>query len=323
MDTQRTSPWLHVLAVFTVAATLVLITLGSLVTTYRVAMADPIWPTTPWHLFTVSWQQADPGYLLEHAHRLAGYIVGILSIGLAVACWSVAARRRLRWLGVAALAGVSIQGLLGGFRVRLNEWLGTDLAVVHGSFAAIVLSLLAIIAATTSRRWDESHRADDLDRARHIWRLAFGLVVCIFVQIAFGAMVRHTYSSLAQRAHLAFAFVVTTATVWLVFAVMHEANTGVLRPLSCVLAAVVGLQILVGVEAWMIRYSAASTARQIGTRTIHVLLGQLALASAVVLASFARRRLGTPDAAAPDASDSLSPGETMLVAATRGSEVRE
>ena len=45
----------------------------------------------------------------------------------------------LRLLGTAALIAVMIQGLLGGFRVKLNDLVGTDLAAVHGIFAQVVL----------------------------------------------------------------------------------------------------------------------------------------------------------------------------------------
>ncbi|HEV2947246.1 MAG TPA: hypothetical protein VGX70_07710, partial [Gemmataceae bacterium] len=70
------SPWLHRWAVLTVCATFILLLLGAVVTTFRVGMADPIWPTYPWHLLLVSWDEPRPGFLIEHSHRLAGYVVG-------------------------------------------------------------------------------------------------------------------------------------------------------------------------------------------------------------------------------------------------------
>ena len=63
--------WLHGWAILTVTATAVLLALGSLVTTFRVGMADPVWPTTPWFLFFASWTEPKPGFIIEHAHRLA------------------------------------------------------------------------------------------------------------------------------------------------------------------------------------------------------------------------------------------------------------
>src|SRR5713226_9137275 len=116
--------WLHRLAVLTVCATVALLALGAVVTTLKVCMADSIWPTYPWHLMLISWQEPRAGFLIEHTHRLAGYFVGCCVMLLAVGLWRLETRRWLRWLGVVALAGVIVQGLLGGFRVRLNALLG-------------------------------------------------------------------------------------------------------------------------------------------------------------------------------------------------------
>src|SRR3954464_6791007 len=126
------SRWLHRWAVLTVCATFCLLLLGAVVTTFRVGMADPVWPTYPWHLLLISYDEPSAGFLIEHTHRLAGYLVGCCVIVLAV--WLTVSSRRgwLTGLGWAALLCVIAQGLLGGFRVRLNVLFGTALAAVHG-----------------------------------------------------------------------------------------------------------------------------------------------------------------------------------------------
>src|SRR5437588_781130 len=136
-DLLPTPRWLHRWAVGTVCATVVLLSLGAVVTTFRVGMADPIWPTYPWHLLLISYQEPRPGFIIEHTHRLAGYVVGCCVIVLAMGLWRYHARRWLGWLGMAGLAAVIVQGLLGGFRVLLNALVGTDLALVHGLFAQL------------------------------------------------------------------------------------------------------------------------------------------------------------------------------------------
>src|SRR5579872_725127 len=93
-------------ALLTVAATVVLLALGSVVTTFRVGMADPVWPTYPWHLLLISWDEPSPGFLIEHTHRLAGYVVGCCVIVLALGLWRTATPRWLAGLGAAALAAV-------------------------------------------------------------------------------------------------------------------------------------------------------------------------------------------------------------------------
>src|SRR4051794_14960867 len=60
--------WLHVWAIATVLVTLVLLVLGQFVTSFKVGMSDPIWPTEPWYLFVVGWQEPNRGYLIEHSH---------------------------------------------------------------------------------------------------------------------------------------------------------------------------------------------------------------------------------------------------------------
>src|SRR5947208_1479009 len=124
-DIRPAPRWLHAWAVLTVLATAFLLAAGGMVTTFRVGMADPVWPTTPWYLFFIDWREPSRGFLIEHSHRLAGYVVGCCSIVLAVGLWASRARAGLKWLGLAGLLGVSAQGVLGGFRVRLNELAGT------------------------------------------------------------------------------------------------------------------------------------------------------------------------------------------------------
>src|SRR5262245_42210176 len=113
----------------TVCATFALLFLGSIVTTFRVGMADPIWPTAPWHLLIIDWQEPSAGFLIEHSHRLAGYIVGCCTIVLVL---SLLLNASLAWVsdagqseregvqgsgGLALMSGVAllaviIQGLL-------------------------------------------------------------------------------------------------------------------------------------------------------------------------------------------------------------------
>src|SRR3972149_1160838 len=110
-------PWLHWFAVATAAATLPLVFVGALVTSYDVGMAVPDWPTTfGYNMFTYPWLEAAWGVFVEHSHRLLGSLVGLMTVVLAVWLWAVDARRWLRWLGVAAVAAVIGQGVLGGLR---------------------------------------------------------------------------------------------------------------------------------------------------------------------------------------------------------------
>jgi cytochrome c oxidase assembly protein subunit 15 len=291
------SRWLHRWAVWTACATFALLGLGTVVTTFQVGMADPIWPTYPWHLLLISWQEPRPGFLVEHAHRAAGYFVGCCVIVLNLMLGRVEPRLWVRWLGAATLLGVVLQGLLGGFRVRLHEWVGADLALIHGCFAQIVFAMTVGLAVVTSPRWlaetsasSDSAPDDRSPESPTASARAAALTVAglLYLQIIFGAILRHTYSAWGQRGHLLVAFVVVTAVAWLVRETLADTPTA--RG-AWLLAALVSVQLLLGVEAWMVKYLAvASPPQQAAIRTLHVLVGFLVFAAAVRVCLLAHRR---------------------------------
>jgi heme A synthase len=280
---------LHAWAVLTVAATVVLLALGSVVTTFRVGMADPVWPTYPWHLLLIDWNEPSAGFIIEHTHRLAGYVVGCLFIVLAVATCTVRTNRKLGWLGVAALGCVIVQGLLGGFRVKLNALVGTDLAIVHGVFAQVVFCLVVAIAVVTSPRWAPQDFGVPRSCARQGVRLSVLLTVFAFGQLVWGALLRQTMSPLAQRGHLLTAFAVVAMFAWLAKTVLGNSHLRRLlgRPILF-LAGLLLLQLMLGVEAFLNRFTQATLPELVPTtpglavvRTLHVLVGSWILATAV------------------------------------------
>ena len=281
--------WLHAWAVLTACATVGLLALGAIVTTFQVGMADPIWPTVPWHLMLIDWREPNPGFVIEHIHRLAGYIIGCCVIVLAVGLWFSARRSWLKWLGMAALAGVIAQGMLGGFRVVLHAMLGTNLAVIHGCFAQIVFSLFVSLAVITSARFSaESLPTEDASRLRR-WSLALTFVV--FLQLIWGALVRHTNGALAQRLHFLTAFAVVAVSVWLTHLVLASpAARASLGRTMILLGVLLVLQILLGVESWLAKFAGVvlpelhrPTIAQAATRVAHVLVGSFILATSVAL----------------------------------------
>jgi cytochrome c oxidase assembly protein subunit 15 len=306
VEVQAPPRWLHRWALLTVCATFVLLLLGAVVTTFRVGMADPIWPTYPWHLLLVSWEEPSPGFLIEHSHRLAGYVVGCCVIVLTVGLWLVEPRRWLRWLGTAALLGVIFQGLLGGFRVKLNALVGTDLATIHGCFAQLVFGLLVSLVVLTSRTWFAPGSGMGVIPAG-VRRWSIYVLGLIYVQIVLGAILRHTYTGVAQRGHLLLAFVVVAATIWLL-KITLENDTGDthLTAAALWLAGLVGLQIVLGVESYIRRFAAGVPPElqqlsmgQAVIRTAHVLVGSLVLGASVVVAMRAHRQLATAVRRAP------------------------
>src|SRR6478752_7122020 len=101
------NPWLHRFAVFTAAATLVLICVGGIVTSKGVGLAVPDWPNTfGYNMFLFPISKWVGGVFYEHTHRLLASAVGFLTTILAVWLWLKEDRRWLRWLGVLAWLAV-------------------------------------------------------------------------------------------------------------------------------------------------------------------------------------------------------------------------
>src|SRR5689334_101945 len=119
-----------------VAATFVLIVAGGNVTSKGAGMAVPDWPTSFGSFNPSGWTSnmhgLIPGVRDEHFHRLLGATVGVLVIALTVWVCVRDSRRPVRYLVLAALAMVCIQGVMGGKRVTENS---LTLAVIHGCFA--------------------------------------------------------------------------------------------------------------------------------------------------------------------------------------------
>ena len=349
------------LALATVMAAGGLLTLGWLTTSFRAGMADPVWPTEPWYLMVNGqvWQESKAGFLLEHTHRLAGFVVGGLTTLLAVAAWAADRRPATRWFGLVAVAAlvvvygqfhremgvawkgrqagigsdvwpagsgfltllaaglvlvaatvtegsgqwvrrlasvglvaVMVQGLLGGYRVYLDQLAGVELAVVHGTFGQVVFCLLLATWVVT-RPLTPGRELPHAERRRLGW-LALALPGLVFVQLVWGVLVRHHGTPLGQRLHLLTAFAVAGWCVWLATRILATpVGRRHLGGAAYHLLGLVALQVTLGVEAWMGKFAATGaqaatppmirevTLYSAGIRTTHALIGAGLLASAV------------------------------------------
>lgn len=93
--------WLRIWAIASVLLAVLLLAFGGFVTSFRAGMADPVWPTEPWYL--ANNYKADLGYLIEHTHRILGFLVGAAVSVLAIAVWWGEPDKRLKWAGFAAI----------------------------------------------------------------------------------------------------------------------------------------------------------------------------------------------------------------------------
>jgi cytochrome c oxidase assembly protein subunit 15 len=290
---------LHGWAVLTVIAAGCAMAVGSVVTTFKYGMTDRVWPTTPWHLFIINWTEPSTGYLIEHTHRLAAYSAGFCFTVFAVAAFLVRTGRNLVWLGMAALAGVIAQGVLGGARVLFDAASGPQLALIHGVVAQVVFSVAVAMALYSSPRLQRLAPLNGVD-SRRAFRLSLLVALLALCQIIWGAMLRHTLSPLSQRGHLLTAFVVVAAIAWLAKTVLCSAVLrGLLSWPAWLLIGLVTVQLLLGVETFLYRFTAATvpdavplTIGQAAMRSLHLLISSWILAAAVsgvVLAMLARR----------------------------------
>src|SRR5438132_14119182 len=152
------SRWLNRFVWFTAVATLFLICSGGMVTSKGVGLAVPDWPTTfGYNMFLFPFSKWVGGILFEHTHRLIASAVGFLTIILAIWLWSSESRRWVRNLGLIALAGVILPGILGALRVTD---LKDDIGIFHAFVAQAFLALLVLIALVTTNFWRSLGKID-------------------------------------------------------------------------------------------------------------------------------------------------------------------
>ena len=305
------SPWLHRIALLTAGATFLLIVIGGIVTSTESGLAVPDWPNTfGYNMFLYPLSEMVGGILYEHSHRLMGSIVGLLTITLFIMLILKDSRRWIKWLGLAALVGVSVQGVLGGLRVTE---LNLNFAIVHACLAQAFFALLCGICWFTSRDWIEnqnlSERIGDDVSAKKLRRLSLITTCLIYIQLVFGAVLRHTGHRL--DAHLLFAFLVTLHIFLLVrrFFSMGEETQRIGQSLPLLLLGLLAVQLMLGTGAYITKLTALSeTASALLTNIVtiaHVAVGALMLVSSFVITLKIYRFTDTTISIETPASNSL------------------
>lgn len=193
--THQRSRFVHLFAVVTAAATLFLIFMGALVKSHEAGLSVPDWPNTYgqfMYSFPVDLWRANIFY--EHTHRLFASFVGFLILVQAFMLWRIEPRKWVKRLGWLALAAVIAQGVLGGLTVifLLPTWISTS----HASLAQITLCLATAIALVTSRNWDDELSTIN-ESGSSLRTLSKYTVAAIFLQLVFGALMRHEEAGLA------------------------------------------------------------------------------------------------------------------------------
>ncbi len=324
--------WLHFYLKFVVAASLLLIVAGGLVTSTGSGLAVPDWPNTyGWFMFAFPLSKMVGGIFYEHGHRLIASTVGLLTIGLAVWTARIEPRRWVRRLGWTALAAVVAQGLLGG--VTVLYFLPAPISISHAGLAQLFFALVVSLALFTSPGWRAGRAVSGAPDDDALARLALATPAVIYGQILLGATMRHTGAGLAipdfplafghlvppewnagiavHFAHrvgaLAVAALVTATAGHLLF--RHRERRELAAP-ALLLAALVAVQ--VGLGAWTVL-----SGRQVAVNTAHVAVGAVTFATSIVLALRVHR------SRFPDASGGLRHASNAAVEPIgSGSEAR-
>ena len=273
------------MACLTAGATFLLIVIGGIVTSTESGLAVPDWPTTfGYNMFLYPLSEMVGGILYEHSHRLMGSLVGLLTVGLFVFLLVKDSRKWLKWLGLAALVAVIVQGFLGGLRVtQINR----NFAIVHACLAQAFFALICGIAWFTSRDWDQGFGEPLVEASQKLRRLSLITTCLIYVQLIFGAILRHTGSRL--DAHLLFAFLVALHIFLLARRLLsvdgEPQRIGQLMPM--LLLGLLAIQLMLGTGAFFAKLTAFgetfATALTVTITTAHVAVGALMLVSSFVL----------------------------------------
>ncbi len=171
--------------------TLALVLLGSIVHATESSLACPDWPTC----FGTMMPEMTGGVFWEHLHRLwAGALLVLFPVAVVLTRRSHPERRELFRLGLAGIALLFFQALLGGLTViyRLPDAISTS----HLAMALIFLALVTVMLVRTAPRVPDRQAMPRAER-RLAWRLGCWITGLVFVQSLVGAVVRHTDAGMA------------------------------------------------------------------------------------------------------------------------------
>jgi len=185
----------HRLAKTLVVATLVLVAWGGTVTSTNSGLAcGDHWPACFEVVRAEAGEDVRPtlmprmegGVLIEHGHRALASTIGLGAIVLLALVLRQRPRDRgLRRAAVAALTLVVVQGLLGALTVRMR--LPGAVTILHLGFSMTFLGSLVLLV------FRSRPGLVPLPSPARTVRRATGLAaVLVFVQLLFGALVRHT-----------------------------------------------------------------------------------------------------------------------------------
>lgn len=262
----------------TAAAAFFLLVAGGMVTSTGSGLAVPDWP--------LSYGTLNPpmigGIFFEHGHRLVAGAVSLLTFALAALSRRAGVPAAARLCASWAAGLIVVQALLGGLTVILR--LPPAVSMSHACLGQGVFCL--ILAAAASAR-PAGLAADSV--SRRVFAFAAAGFAAAYLQLAFGALVRHTGRGLPV--HFFWAFGVLACAALASYEALRRGATRLRGP-ALALACVLPLQIALGLFAYRLRTDPTLSVafREAAMwRTAHLAGGALTLASFLILSLRARR----------------------------------
>ncbi len=211
---------------------------------------------------------------------------GLFTIILAVWTWRTDRRRWLRYLMLAAVLMVIVQGILGGITVLY--YLPPLVSSAHAALAQTFFCTAVAVALFTGRRWIEEVPEVQMDTRRpSLFTLTLLSIFVLYVQLFLGAMFRH--HGMSWWPHVVHAAVVAVVLTWTAIRALtvYSKIEEVRRP-AVTLVALMVTQLCLGFLAFLTRVAWGRDAVQpelpmVLSTVAHVAVGALLLATAVVL----------------------------------------
>lgn len=245
-------------------------------------MAFADWPSSDGHnMLLYPWLRSSGDKFLEHGHRLAGMLIGIVS--LVFTAWAFIADGRvvLRRYAVLVLLGVIAQGALGGLRVWMNK---EEMAFVHGNFAAWVFIAMCLTVLAAGN--DRAEIADGERPAGGLLIAAGVSFLTVFVQYILGGRLRHFGSSDAWLVHPWFALAVVMSVLTVHFLAGRQ-NLPRLQTTATIALWLVFAQAALGLFTWGAKYGFPAwdilaerlSPSQVALSSLHKVVGLLTFAA--------------------------------------------
>lgn len=284
------NPGIHRFALFTAASTLFLLFAGAMVTSTGSGLAVPDWPLS----FGKFFPAMVGGVFYEHGHRMIAGCVALMITYQAFLLWRSEGRIWVQMLGFLAVLMVVVQAVLGGMTVLLG--LPPEVSASHACLGQLFFCTTVILALVTSPLWHRQWEGVGHDPA-----LSWGallLVAGFFVQLAIGALMRHTGAGLAipdfplsygrwippvlsgpvaiHFAHRVGAFLLTGLVLaWSGRVLLRYGHHRGLVTVALFLLAAVAVQVSLGASVIWLR-------RPVGITSLHLAVGAICLATTVV-----------------------------------------